>query len=460
MSKDKSEDPLAPAAQNQPAIRAGALPLPRDTTPTWEVELLISGVAVFAMLQLPGWLDERVFALRPRLSETWLSPLNVLHMYFESAAVILAVTFVLHLLLRAHWIALVGMHSVYPDGIRWANLKTGPCELDLAEQRTPDVPTAIERADNRSTSVFTIGVTLATILVQIAVAIMLAYPLLVAVTHLAGWKADPDVLMLLSSLPLVLPYLIAHLVDRRIGHQLHASGRPAQVLKAIFGLYSRIGFGRSNNPAFALISSHNGERRLTLLTVFLIFVTVLMVTINIRVSRNPESAGSYARFPFAASGADDALDNAHYANRRDPLRDGIAPYIQSDMPTDAYLRLLVPFDPIRDGTAMTACPPADADGTEEHRDAESTARQRRDRLLACLAALHPVTLDGSPVHDLRYASSADETSNRPALQAMIDIRQLPPGRHELTVAVPLDPDAVEDAGNPEPNPPYRIPFWR
>ena len=25
------------------------------TAPTWEVELLISGVAIFAMLQLPGW---------------------------------------------------------------------------------------------------------------------------------------------------------------------------------------------------------------------------------------------------------------------------------------------------------------------------------------------------------------------------------------------------------------------
>ncbi len=41
--------------------------LPQHTTPTWEVELLISGVAVFAMLQLPGWLDNQLFALMPRL---------------------------------------------------------------------------------------------------------------------------------------------------------------------------------------------------------------------------------------------------------------------------------------------------------------------------------------------------------------------------------------------------------
>src|SRR5690606_8049809 len=112
MSEDKSETPTAPSATEQPSIRAGALPLPRDTTPTWEVELLISGVAVFAMLQLPGWLDANYFALRPRLAEVWLQPLSPLHMYLKGAAVILAVTFVLHLICRAHWIALVGMSSV------------------------------------------------------------------------------------------------------------------------------------------------------------------------------------------------------------------------------------------------------------------------------------------------------------------------------------------------------------
>ena len=87
------------------------------TTPTWEVELLISGVAVFAMLQLPGWLDDRMFALEPRLGDDWRLVLTLFYIYSKSAAIVLAVTFALHLFLRALWIALVGMHSVYPQGI-------------------------------------------------------------------------------------------------------------------------------------------------------------------------------------------------------------------------------------------------------------------------------------------------------------------------------------------------------
>lgn len=87
-----------------PTTRASAAPTAR----TWEVELLISGVAVFAMLQLPGWLDDGMFALSPRLNDDWQIVVKLSYFYAKSAAVVLAVTFALHLLLRAQWIALVG----------------------------------------------------------------------------------------------------------------------------------------------------------------------------------------------------------------------------------------------------------------------------------------------------------------------------------------------------------------
>src|SRR6187431_1541919 len=86
-------------------------PIIARTAPTWEVELLISGVAVFAMLQLPGWLDDRMFALEPRVDNVWRMVISLAYFYAKSAAVVLAVTFALHLLLRAQWIALVGMDS-------------------------------------------------------------------------------------------------------------------------------------------------------------------------------------------------------------------------------------------------------------------------------------------------------------------------------------------------------------
>ncbi len=38
--------------------------LPPRTTPTWEMELLISGATVFALFQLPGALDQGLYGSR------------------------------------------------------------------------------------------------------------------------------------------------------------------------------------------------------------------------------------------------------------------------------------------------------------------------------------------------------------------------------------------------------------
>ena len=110
------------------------LALPRETTPTWEVELLISGVAVFAMLQLPELLDRVVLDWQPRFIDRWAKLLWLVYVYAKSASLILATTFVIHLLLRARWIALVGMLSIYPKGVDWTNVRLGPnaCTLRAA----------------------------------------------------------------------------------------------------------------------------------------------------------------------------------------------------------------------------------------------------------------------------------------------------------------------------------------
>ena len=79
--------------------------------------------------------------------------------------------------------------------------------------------------------------------------------------------------------------------------------------------------------------------------------------------------------------------------------------------------------------------------------------------LACLQDLHPVTLDGKPVQDLRYDIASDPRSDRPALLAMIDVRDLPRGRHELRIGRPARVGRKQDKDNPDPG--YdAIPFWR
>jgi hypothetical protein len=411
--------------------------LPRRTTPTWEVELLISGVAVFAMLQLPGLLDDALFAVRPRFEAAMGEVLFLLYMYTKGATLILAATFALHLLLRAQWIALVGLHSIHPQGVDWDKLDMGPIMRSLEMLRLGSTETAIERADNRATTVFAMGVTFASLLVTVA----LVFGLVLLAANLLGFAIEPGWMGLVLGL-LMLPFLAAQVADRRLARWLAKGSLGHRLVSMTLQGYSRAGMGLANHPAMALLSGQQGRRRVVLTMMAVFMAAMLAVAFWLQGLRDPSSLGSYGWFPEAVGGLP-TVEAAHYEDQRNPQRDGPVPYIQSAVVVQPYLRLVVPADPRHDNETIRR----ECAGSSLLADAARAAA-----VLDCLQRLRAPTLDGKPVPGLRYDIGSDPRTNRPALVAMIDIRGLPRGRHELRL--PPMSSAGQDAE------PHVIPFWR
>jgi hypothetical protein len=414
-----------------------AASLPKHTTPTWEVELLISGVAVFAMLQLPGWLDDAIFALRPRFQD-WAGILDILYLYSKSAAVMLAATFVVHLVLRARWIAMVGMHSIHPDGIRWDELSLGPIAREVEERRLGSIPAAIERADNRATTVFAIGVTLAMLLAMLTLLVATIFGVALA----AGMRPSVDMFAAVLMVAVV-PYALMLAIDKKRGDRLRPDGLAAKTLRRGLGAYARLGFGNSGNPVFAMLASHGGRRRVVLGTIVLMMGVVLAVSVGFLAMRTDSPSGNYSAFPIAGDGHPPSLDARHYADRRDAARDGDAPFVPSMFVRGPYLEVTVPYQPALDEGAMRkACPGVARRPDDAARVAGS---------LDCLSRIHALRLDGKPLAE-RFETGSDPATGRPALVAMVDVRALAPGRHELRTA-------RLDAHDDEPKD-HVIPFWR
>lgn len=422
--------------------------MPARTTPTWEVELLISGIAVFAMLQLPGWLDDALMWLAPRFDVNGYAPLQIMHMYLKSAALILATTFAIHLLLRARWIALVGMYSVYPDGVLWEKLKMGPIQREVESGRFKDSVAAIDSADNRATTVFAMGVMLASILLLLSLLIASSFGLVMAVLLLLGAQPDGKNLFALCAVLIVVPFLLAMLVDNHFGSRLRQDGVISRVMRMIFRFYGSIGMGRGSN-VIGLLASHGGERRTTLATSAIIVLALAVTIFSSIALRDPYSIGNYGLFPQPDIGSARTVYTAHYDDQRNSLHDAAVPYIQTAVVTGPYLRLAVPYNPDRDASALRrSCPSASAQGDDEAHVAS---------MLQCLQALHPVELDGKPLPNLAYELSGDARTDRPALLAMIDVRRLGPGKHVLSVARPASSKERERREDPTPS---LIPFWR
>jgi hypothetical protein len=142
------------------------------------------------------------------------------------------------------------------------------------------------------------------------------------------------------------------------------------------------------------------------------------------------------------------LAAAHYDDQRDPLRSPAVPFIRSAEVDGNYIRLTVPFRPGDDIPAMQR--ECTAVAKIEDTDGRAAAALR------CLAARHPVTLDGKPLAGLHYDAGSDARTDRPALVAMIDVRALAPGRHEIAVARAPG----RDEGTPKSSDAWIIPFWR
>jgi len=87
---------------------------------SWQIELLISGGFIFVLFQLPAYVREHLFAVAS------YSDFGTSSVLLFVGAVILArvllIGFVLNLLLRAIWLAFLGVHYAFPDGINYKQL--------------------------------------------------------------------------------------------------------------------------------------------------------------------------------------------------------------------------------------------------------------------------------------------------------------------------------------------------
>jgi len=433
----------------------GRRALPGETTPTWEMELLISGLTVFALMQLPGELDRWLAAGMTRFEAEWRTIVLLVYVYVKFAVVALIGTFILHLSARGYWVALVGMRSVFPDGMRWDRLRGGPIYRAYAERSTPTQEVRIERADNRASIVFGVGVGLAFLMLVPLLMVTAGFVLALALSFAFGLREQWTGLFFVAVAIMVLPLLAANLIDRMRGARLDPDGRMARLLEGVFRLYGRIGMGRYGNSLLAVFYTQIGTKRASATVFGLTLLVMLPIMAGMENQRGTLNVGNYRWLPPPDRAGARVVDPQRYASLS-PMRSGldIDPYIQSEIVRDPYLKLFVPYMPTRLNVAI----PRDCPGVDPAVSDDAALEEARlAGVLDCVAKLHPVTLDGVAVQDLRYDVHSDPGTGLRGFLAMIPVHDLARGRHELGV-MPA-PRTREREGD-KPLRPLVIPFWR
>jgi hypothetical protein len=375
---------------------------------------------------------------------------SMLFLYGFGGLILLALTFALHLGIRAYWVALIGMNSVFPNGIKFEAIKGGPLAKALLARRWRSLDDSIERADNAATIVFGIGVSIVLVLVPVSLTVTLMF----AFATLLGWAVGlqqhtSSILMGMMALMFV-PYMVLTIVDQQRGQKLVPGSLAHRLCEAGLAFYGKVGMSRAANPLATLFSTNVGERRGQAIMVVVMLVAMLSSVAGLVLSRKDLGFGSYGGFPDPRRGMSSSVEGRSYATTHEPDWSPVTPFLPDLVVRGDYLRLVVPYIPKFDVPLYEAC------GAGSGSAKADEERKRRAELLVCVSRSVRVSLDGEAIA-IQPEWYTEPGRDLRGLLYMIPARGLKDGRHEVAV-LPTPKETPKDGDEPEQ--PFVIPFWR
>ncbi|WP_428665105.1 hypothetical protein [Runella sp.] len=129
---------------------------------SWNLEFVVSGAAIFSTSFLPELTDQAIASYFENYQLTndlpdQLFPI-LAYSFAKSSTYLLIITFVSHFILRAFWIALVGLRAVFPQGINFENIPNTNKELaEIYKKKFGSLDGFIVRLDKICSQIFSIA---------------------------------------------------------------------------------------------------------------------------------------------------------------------------------------------------------------------------------------------------------------------------------------------------------------
>ena len=422
---------------------------------TYEMELLLSGAVLFGLVKLAPFLSMSFDRLGAGLAGNLQWGWALTGTYFLMALYVLIGTFLLHLILRALWIGLLGLESVFPGGIRWERLQVGPNTLERYRRSVGPLARSIERADDFCSLIFSFGFLIIVIFVYSIVLAAATAGCAFAVSHALLHGTHLSTLFWTLLAGLIGLQVLVPVIDKKLGPSLDPEGAPNRLLRGLVALTFVLSPMRWAGPVQLTLQSNFSETRveLAIVAVALLLSGALIGKEMVHVDK-----GGY----FPASLREHGLDPGHYRDRR--VRGEVSPRdpsIQAEVIRDPYLELSIPYYPrLHNPLIDDRCPDLDplrAEGLVLGKSAKPTAAQVR-QAATCFGSLFEVSIDGVLLDELRYEFAIESGSELEAMMVRIPVGDLSIGRHEVLVLAPGRPDRSKQE-QPEPIR-HLLPFWR
>ncbi len=402
----------------------------RDRTD--ELELIISSLTIFALLSIPGWLLDKVGDVYTHLSTSLAIAGTVGTALLAGTSYGLAACFVVHLMARAYWVGLIGLRTVFPDGINWSKTPgLGPLTRQYYRDTLPDLDTVIRNTDRLASSLFAV-ISMLTLSVlwfgTILVGILVMSGAIGARFGLTNTGMGIGTFVLLAvflGIPLLLYLLDAQLASRvpRL--------RDSRIFAGLVRAFRRIA-GLAYPQRLVLpvqLTLQSNTRPAAFFAAIILSVIFIVAVGNTRAAawRNFTLSGEFEYLDTTQ--VQEGLRSTYYEDMPSPLdRLRAWPRIDSFNQSGGFVRLFLPYQPLRDNLVLDQL----CGSAEEAPDP-----------VDCLRQLWTVSIDGKsvPMADFEPAERADLGMR--GLIGLVPLIGLEPGLQKIEVV--WYPGAAEEA---------------
>jgi hypothetical protein len=305
---------------------------------SWQAELVMSGLIVTGLFQLPDLFIRLVEPSIIQSGELEFTFLEIASMVFLMGIDVLVIIFGIHLLFRGIWIALLGLNSVYPHGI---NKGMGEKYWLKAKEKYPDLTAYCTKLDADCSILFSSATAIIIILSSISIFILAFYKLS---TYLMSVFPITSKHIVAVGVGIYFSFLVVNLLLWYLGKKYPDNKRIEKIVTlfgdavgVIFSLYifqKPVGYINS-------IQMSNSKSKYGF-----IIIMILSLLMGIVVGKQMRKSDAFYDFEgdkyFTFNNQPHEILPFNYENLINKEAEIYSPIIQSDVITDDFLKVFIP----------------------------------------------------------------------------------------------------------------------
>ncbi|MGB3143040.1 MAG: hypothetical protein WBB24_02955, partial [Maribacter sp.] len=395
---------------------------------SWEAELLVSAVAIFAILKSFAGLDWMVIQFID-----YLNPSQYAIAYFITVCGYLAIgllgaMFVIHFTLRAYWIGLVGLNSVFPDyGLE--DSAYSPIYTKKILSVLPKISYSISKIDELCSVIFSAAFAFMMIYLYITIS---------ATVYLLIFNLLKDMvptwILLLPLIPLVLFMVLGIIISIPANMKKYHTN---EKLQHLYFVYARWGayfmYGPLNKSILQITmlfgSNFKKKKGLVKMVFFILFIGVLFGGTKMF------SSDFYYLLRFDKGQDITRIQPAFYSDNNLNEDFLFTPEISSDLVETSTLKVFIPIFEHEVKMMKIDC---GIEVSDKVGNKEAEAREKiRKQYLDCYQNQTQVQVDGQSV-EVKFLKTDHPITGQFGISGYLNLDSLAKGAHEIQIQKTLE----------------------